>query len=110
MVRLQERQGNPICSKDDDHSGSAARQDGPRRKAKELISACGNMFYESTRPLQADLARLDTAHTYSPGSSTVLACAKARTVQNFLSLMMVFSGHRNDGRMVGDPLDEVQCH
>jgi hypothetical protein len=54
--------------------------------------ACGNMFYESGRPLQADLAQLDTTHTYSPASSAVLDCAKARTVQTFLSLTMVFLG------------------
>ena len=54
--------------------------------------SCGNMCYETSTPLQADLARLDTAHTYSPGSSTVLGCAKARTVQSLLSLTMGFLG------------------
>lgn len=54
--------------------------------------SCGNVFYESSKPLQADLARLDATGTYSPGSSTVLACAKARTVQTSLSLTLVFLG------------------
>lgn len=49
---------------------------------------CGTMFHESSAPLEADLARLDSGQTYSPDSSIVLSCAKARMVQTFLSLAM----------------------